>query len=98
MPSSAELQRVEASSRGFLLADDAPLWERTRLRSLLDQAPIVINFLRGPELTFEYVHPLAEKALGGRSVVGKPLLEAVPENARTLALARAWLGEVPPGP
>jgi signal transduction histidine kinase/DNA-binding response OmpR family regulator len=53
--------------------------ERNRLRSLLSQLPAIVNFLRGPELVFDFAHPKAIEALGGRDVVGKPLLEAVPE-------------------
>ncbi|MES1209569.1 MAG: ATP-binding protein, partial [Pseudomonadota bacterium] len=55
--------------------------ERQRLRLLLGQVPAIVNFLRGPDLVFEYVHPLAKQAYGGRDVLGKPLLEAVPELA-----------------
>src|SRR6185503_10082609 len=53
--------------------------ERNRLRSLLSQLPAIVNFLRGPDLVFDFAHPKAIEALGGRDVVGKPLLEAVPE-------------------
>jgi signal transduction histidine kinase/CheY-like chemotaxis protein len=53
--------------------------ERNRLRSLLSQVPAIVNFLRGPELVFEFAHPLAIQAFAGRDVVGKPLLEALPE-------------------
>jgi signal transduction histidine kinase len=53
--------------------------ERDRLRSLLTQVPAIVNFLRGPDLVLEFAHPLTVAALGGRDVVGKPLLEAIPE-------------------
>jgi signal transduction histidine kinase len=53
--------------------------ERDRLRSLLKQVPAIVNFLRGPDLIFDFVHPLALKVLGGRDVLGKPLEEALPE-------------------
>lgn len=54
--------------------------ERLRLRELLKQVPAAINFLRGSELVFEFAHPNTLKALGGRDVLGKPLLEAIPEH------------------
>lgn len=54
--------------------------ERRRLYSLLAQVPANINFLRGPDLVFEFVHPMAVAALGGRTLLGKPLLEAMPEH------------------
>ncbi|HYP98916.1 MAG TPA: PAS domain S-box protein [Polyangiaceae bacterium] len=53
--------------------------ERARLLTLLRQVPAIVNFLRGPELVFEFVHPLATAAMGGRDVLGKALAVAVPE-------------------
>ena len=53
--------------------------ERNRLRSLLGQLPAIVNFLRGPELVVEFAHPLTVARLGGRDLLGKPLVEAVPE-------------------
>jgi len=53
--------------------------ERSRLRMLLGQLPAIVNFLRGPDLTIEYAHPMTIERLGGRDLVGKPLLEAIPE-------------------
>lgn len=55
--------------------------ERRRLLTLLEQVPAVVNFLRGPDLVFEFAHPLAVKALGGRQLLGRKLLEAMPEHA-----------------
>jgi CheY-like chemotaxis protein len=52
--------------------------ERKRLLSLLEQLPAVVNVLRGPELVFEFAHPKAAALWGGRELVGKPLLEAIP--------------------
>jgi signal transduction histidine kinase/DNA-binding response OmpR family regulator len=54
--------------------------ERDRFRDLLSQVPAVVNFLRGPDMIFEFVHPLTTMALGGRELLGKPLLEAIPEQ------------------
>ncbi|HEX8114238.1 MAG TPA: PAS domain S-box protein, partial [Kofleriaceae bacterium] len=53
--------------------------ERQQLLRLLEQVPAVVNFLRGPDLVIELAHPAWIAQLGGRDVVGKPLLEAVPE-------------------
>jgi signal transduction histidine kinase/DNA-binding response OmpR family regulator len=52
--------------------------ERERLRGLLAQVPAAVNFLRGPDLVFELAHPITVRMLGGREVLGRPLLEAVP--------------------
>jgi PAS domain S-box-containing protein len=53
--------------------------QRDRLHRLLQQTPAIINFLKGSDLVFEFVHPAAAEKTGGRAVVGKPLLEALPE-------------------
>jgi signal transduction histidine kinase len=55
--------------------------ERDRLRSLLGKVPAVVNFLCGPKLVFDFVHPEMVRLLGGRELLGKPLLEALPELA-----------------
>lgn len=41
--------------------------------------PAIVNFLRGPDLVFQSAHPETIRRLGGRDVIGKPLLEAIPE-------------------
>jgi signal transduction histidine kinase len=53
--------------------------ERNRFRGLLGQVPAIVNFLRGPDLVFEFVHPMAVQRFAGRQVLGRPLLEALPE-------------------
>ena len=55
--------------------------KRRRLHTLLRDLPATINLLRGPELVFEFAHPLTIAALGGRNVTGLPLLQAIPEYA-----------------
>ena len=54
--------------------------ERHRLFTMLQQVPAIVNFLRGPDLVFEVAHPLATKAVGGRRLLGLPILEAMPEH------------------
>jgi signal transduction histidine kinase len=41
--------------------------------------PAIVNFLRGPDLVFQSAHPETIRRLGGRDIIGKPLLEAIPE-------------------
>ncbi|HKP56886.1 MAG TPA: ATP-binding protein [Polyangiales bacterium] len=53
--------------------------ERRRLLSLLGSAPAIMNYMRGPELVMEFVHPLAMKFYRGRDPRNRPLLEAFPE-------------------
>jgi PAS domain S-box-containing protein len=62
--------------------------ERQRLLRLLEQAPAVVNFLRGPDLVIDFAHPAWIAQLGGRDLVGKPLLEAVPEHRDRPSYAR----------
>jgi PAS domain S-box-containing protein len=54
--------------------------ERKRLLSLLGEVPAIVNVLRGPEFVFEFAHPKEIASLGGRELVGRPLLEAIPES------------------
>ena len=54
--------------------------ERLRFLTLLEQVPATVNFFRGPDLVFEFAHPRTLELLGARDVVGKPLLEAMPEQ------------------
>jgi PAS domain S-box-containing protein len=53
--------------------------ERDRLRNFFWQAPAGICILGGPDLTFELINPLYQQLFPGRTLLGKPLLEAVPE-------------------
>lgn len=53
--------------------------ERDRLHEFFMQAPAGICILNGPELVFELVNPLYQQLFPGRSLLGKPLLDAVPE-------------------
>jgi PAS domain S-box-containing protein len=53
--------------------------ERQRLHSLLMQAPVAICIIEGPELTFTLANATYRALVGGRDVVGKPLLEVLPE-------------------
>jgi signal transduction histidine kinase len=54
--------------------------ERDRFRELLSRVPAVVNFLVGPDLVFEYAHPLAVRAAGGRALEGRAFDEAFPEH------------------
>jgi signal transduction histidine kinase/DNA-binding response OmpR family regulator len=56
--------------------------QRAELYEAFMQAPVPICVLRGPQLVFEMANPLYCKLVGrdSRSVVGLPLLEALPEG------------------
>jgi PAS domain S-box-containing protein len=53
--------------------------ERTALADLFAQTPIPTAVLKGPGLVFEMANPAYAAVVGNRDVVGKPLLEALPE-------------------
>lgn len=53
--------------------------ERDRLREFFMQAPAGICILGGTELVFELANPLYQQLFTRRDVLGKPLLEALPE-------------------
>ena len=52
---------------------------REHLHDLLMQAPAVICVFRGPEHIYELVNPLYQRLFGNRSLMGKPVREALPE-------------------
>jgi len=53
--------------------------ERDRLTRFFMQAPAGICILDGPDLVFELVNPAYQELFPDRKLLGKPLLEAVPE-------------------
>ena len=53
--------------------------DRARLRQFFAQAPAGICILSGPSLTFEFANDAYRALVGGRELVGRPLLEALPE-------------------
>src|SRR5262249_54951526 len=77
------------SGRELLARVDAHLARRTirrlehrhaqELARVFENAPVAICFLRGPELVYEFANPSYRAMVGGREVVGKPLLTALPE-------------------
>jgi PAS domain S-box-containing protein len=65
-------RRVEEAN-AFLLA------EREHLRRLFAQAPGFMCFLRGREYVFELANSAYVALVGHRDILGKPLVEALPE-------------------
>jgi signal transduction histidine kinase len=55
--------------------------ERARLLTLFEQSPSFIAVLKGPEHVFEAANGAYLTLVGRRDIVGKPLLEALPEIA-----------------
>ncbi|MGI4741613.1 MAG: PAS domain-containing sensor histidine kinase [Janthinobacterium lividum] len=55
--------------------------QRAQLHSLFLQAPAAICILSGPELVYELVNPGYQALFPGRELLGRPLLDALPEIA-----------------
>jgi PAS domain S-box-containing protein len=53
--------------------------ERSRLAYVFEQAPAFLAVLRGPEHVFELVNSAYYQVVGHRELVGKPVLDALPE-------------------
>lgn len=49
------------------------------LEELLEQAPVFFAVVRGPDYVFERANDAYQQLIGHREIVGKPLLEALPE-------------------
>jgi len=52
---------------------------RQRLQQMFEQAPGFMALLGGPRHVFEMANPAYEELIGHRQLLGKPLLEALPE-------------------
>ncbi|RYG75145.1 PAS domain S-box protein [bacterium] len=53
--------------------------ERAKLEYLFDKAPAFVATLQGPDHVFELTNPAYRQLIGHRDVVGKNVLEALPE-------------------
>ncbi|SHJ53661.1 PAS domain S-box-containing protein [Hymenobacter daecheongensis DSM 21074] len=70
-------QQLEAALRGAERQGE-------RLNTLFMQAPAPIVILDGPTLVYQLVNPAYQQIFPGRVLLGRPLLEALPELAGTL--------------
>ncbi|GAB3825083.1 PAS domain-containing sensor histidine kinase [Hymenobacter jeollabukensis] len=71
--------RVELRTREAQAARAEAERQRALLERLFMQAPAAICILRGPELVFELVNPGYQQLFPDRQLLGRPLLEALPE-------------------
>lgn len=86
-------QRVENRTRELRIAQAAAISQKRQLENLFMQAPSAICIFEGPEFTFVLVNPVCQQAFPGRELLGKPLLEAMPELQQTeipAALTRVY--------
>ena len=75
METTEKVSAVEQAEK----AQKETIIQRDRLRHFFLQAPAGICILDGPDLTFELINPLYQQLFPGRALLGKSLLEAVPE-------------------
>lgn len=66
----------DVTDRQWLIRREA---ERVYLRNVFESAPVAITVMRGPKHVIEYINAFARQLLGGRSVEGKPVREALPD-------------------
>jgi two-component system, sensor histidine kinase len=71
--------RVEARTHDLLIAQAEAERQRQRLHRLFMEAPAAICILGGPELVYELVNPSYQQIFSRRELLGKSLLEALPE-------------------
>ena len=67
-----------------VLAREGREAQQRELEQLFMQAPAPIVVLDGPELMFQLVNPAYQQIFPGRELVGKPLLDALPELRGTV--------------
>jgi signal transduction histidine kinase/PAS domain-containing protein len=79
--------------------------ERARLQQVFRRAPSFIVAFRGPELVYEFVNEAYYQLVGHRDILGKPLLDAIPEIrdqgyagilTRVLETGEPWVGRETP--
>jgi PAS domain-containing protein len=70
---------VETTER--VMAERRLAAEKDRLRELFHQAPGFMVIYSGPDHVFELVNEAYYQLVGRREIIGKPLLEALPEVA-----------------
>jgi len=83
MPLPHELERLEAGvfHHALRLQEENLLLERERrhLRRLFEQAPGFVCILRGERFVFEIANAAYRGMVGRRPLIGRPLVEAMPE-------------------
>lgn len=73
--------RVQERTQQLEMAQAEAERQRRRLERFFMQAPAAICVHDGPQLVFELVNPAYQQLFAGRQLMGKPLLEALPEVA-----------------
>ncbi|KQN26743.1 PAS domain S-box protein [Sphingomonas sp. Leaf33] len=77
----------------LVLAERTSTREVGRLRELFHQAPSAVALLHGPDFVFDFANDSYGALVGRRDIIGKPLVEALPEIVETgldVILRRVW--------
>jgi PAS domain S-box-containing protein len=78
--SNEVLRKAEITKRENVEAINRDLLSQTRfLSKLFEQAPGFMAVMRGPNHIFELANEAYNKLVGRRDIIGKPLIEALPE-------------------
>ena len=72
-------EQVENRTQELKQAQDETKCQKDRMERFFRQAPAAICIFDGPELTYELINPAFQQIFPGRSLLGKPLPEAMPE-------------------
>jgi PAS domain S-box-containing protein len=75
--------KVKQRTHELLQAQQESERQRERLARFFMQAPTAICILDGPDFVFELVNPHYQALFRGRKLIGKTLLEALPELSNT---------------
>jgi len=75
--------RVEDRTEALRLAKAEAENQRVHLESLFMQAPAPIVILNGPDLIYDLVNPAYQNIFSDRQLLGKPILDALPEIRNT---------------
>jgi PAS domain S-box-containing protein len=76
-------QQLEQARQGEANALAGAQNQKDRLERFIMQAPAIIVVHSGPDFVFEKVNPRYQQVFPGRQLLGKPLLEGLPELAGT---------------
>ncbi|WP_181304076.1 PAS domain-containing protein [Rufibacter sp. XAAS-G3-1] len=74
-------ERVARRTTALQQAQAGAEKQKIRLERLFMDAPAAICILDGPTMVFELVNPIYQQLFPGRELLGKPILEALPEIA-----------------
>ncbi|SNC68043.1 PAS domain S-box-containing protein [Hymenobacter gelipurpurascens] len=73
-------QQAEAAQTSALAAAELLAAQRENFHRVFEQTPASIAILRGPNHQFDYVNPGYQQLFPGRQLVGRSMVEALPET------------------